>query len=176
MTTVQVRPAVTTLNEVRKIRLGSKWMTAEIDQDVTDIGRRLHQGDATVGWLGDPTLEVRIGVEVDRHDRPIPGGEQMFEVWGRDERGAPYVCLRWPRCDASMLRALAERDTRVHDMVALYEKHSRLREKEQADKLAEIQGAAADKAYWAIKQDLGQHLGGRRDQHFVNGLKKDADK
>lgn len=168
--TVNTRPQ--TLDTVRNIRLGSKWMTASVDADVSDIGRRLHEGDPTVGWLGDDTLEIRLAVEVDSKDRPT-GGESHFVVMGRDQRGNEYICLRWPRCDVSMLRALAERDTRTQNMVAIYEQHARKAEAEKAEKIRQQFEEIGDKAQWALRRDIGHLEGGTHRHTAIDGFKKE---
>lgn len=160
-----------TLNVTRNIRLGSRWRHVEIDQDVTDIGRRLHEGDGTVGWLGDDTLKVVLAVELDKNDNPVTGGEQHFVVMGRTADGVEYACLRWPVMDTSMLRALAERDSRTRNMVALYEAEARKVEREKALAIQEKFQEVGDKAQWALRKDVGHLEGGTHRLTAVDGFK-----
>lgn len=161
-----------TLNEVRKIKLGSYWYNTEFTAEFTDIGRRLHQGDATLGWLGDDTLEIRMSVEGDRNGRPVKGGQTMFEVWGRHPNGDPYVCLRWPRFDESLLRALAERDTRTQNMRERFEREVMQQEARRAAAAKERFDDLADKAQWALRKDTGHLDGGTHRITQVDGFKK----
>lgn len=160
-----------TLNTVRNIRLGSYWYKAEFTPEVTGMKDRLHNGDGTVGWLGDSTLSLHLAVEGDARGRPVPGGQTIWQVWGRTADGQDYVCLNWPVCDASLLRALAERDVRTQNMVALIEKENRANEArieaERREKFEEL----ADKSQWALRKDVGHLEGGTHRFTQVDGLR-----
>ncbi len=158
-----------TLNEVRNLKLGSYWYKAEFTPEVTGMKDRLHNGDGTVGWLGDDTLSLHLAIEGDRHGRPLPNGQQIWQVWGRSADGREYVCLNWPVCDASLLRALAERDVRTRNMVQAIEEANRAVERENERKRKDQFDALADKAQWALRKDVGHLEGGTHKFTAVDG-------
>ncbi len=154
------------------MQVAGKWMKAEITGEVSDILKRLHEGDATVGWLGDDTLTIQLAIPVDPvTERIIKGEPNMFEVWGFYPGGEPYVALRWPRCDASLLRELARRDVRTGQTLARFEEEVRKADKAREDKRREANEEFAEKAQWALRKDLG-HLNGQTKMfHTVDGFK-----
>lgn len=160
-----------TLGEVRNIKLGSYWYKAEFQPEVNNVLRRLHEGDATLGWLGDDTLSIHLVVESDRLGRPLKGGQQMWEVWGQNPDGSPYACLKWPRCDESLLKALAERDTRTEHIRKRFELEVMQQEQRRADARREKFEELADKAQWALKKDTGHLEGGTHRLTTVDGFK-----
>jgi len=63
-----------------------------IDADVLDIGRKLREGEPTLGWGGDPAASL-----VFNEDR------NCFEVLGQDLMGRTYVMASHPKCDERLL-------------------------------------------------------------------------
>lgn len=161
------------LTEVRQVQVGGRWMRASIDADVRDIERRIREGDATVGWLGDDTLELALAFPVDRKGRPIQdkNARPEFQVWGRDARGTKYIALKWPTADVSLLRKLAELDPRTHDRMAELIAAEAKREQDAADKAADQRREVIDKLHWAILKDMGHHAGGTRRLHSMSDIK-----
>jgi hypothetical protein len=117
--------------------------------------QRLHLGDPTCGWLGDDTLDLRLAIPVDHKGNPTKG-RPTYEIWGRTTEGQQYICLRWPTADASLLKALAERDTRRGHSL---DKTIKAIEDAESARLKDEQArfeAFAEKAQWAIRRDLGE--------------------
>lgn len=128
---------------------------------VEDIGRRLTQGDPTLGWDGSPDLSIHVlapvGAPYDEHGRPRP---HIFEVRGIDARGQEYVALRWPRCDASLIRRLVEIDNRRSSAFERSRKAHERMQREKEHRMAEHRGETVEKLAWALKRDLGHQHGG----------------
>ena len=129
--------------------------TAQIG-DLMDIDRRIKQGDES-GWRGDPTM----GVFINRFTG-------QFEVWGVDRGGNEYLAAAHDKLDHTLLIKLREGDPTKHDVIQrVLDKNQRLRDEREArdrERIAEV----ADKLQWGIRQDFGQHLGGRKRMHFVS--------
>ena len=162
------------LNEVRKVKIGGRYRNVEITGEVADIERRMRDGDATCGWLGDDTLTLHIAIPVDGQDRPIPGMPTMFEVWGQDAMGQRYPCLQWPRADASLLKALAERDVRTGNTLEAFLKSIEKAESDREKAFQEKLEAGYDKLQWAAMKDTGHLEGATKRLHSVDGFKKEA--
>ena len=122
---------------------------AQVDTDVLGIARRLTDGDATLGWPGDPDLGL-VWNEIDRR----------FEVWHTSKTGEAYIVCSHDRCDADLVRKVVAADNQhasVFDLVR--------RENERLD--AENQRRADDwlvnhwapKARWALRRDTGWDTG-----------------
>ena len=143
--------------------IGQRFVNVTLTHEVEDMIQRLHLGDPTCGWLGDDTLDLRLAIPVDQKGNPTKGTPQ-FEVWGRTTLGEQYVCLRWPTCDPSMLKALAGRDTRRG---ASMEKVIKAMEADEAAKdkaRSELIESIAERAQWALLRDTNEprtHFGMR---------------
>lgn len=120
-----------------------------------DFNRRLHWGDASIGWNGDPTLAVyhegdRLVIVrwADGHPRPImrskPGHKSL---------------------DTATLAFLAAHDSQRRggfDPKAYVDGHNaRINAARQAETDAKFE-EAADKLHWALRKDIGAHEGGSR--------------
>lgn len=140
--------------------IGNTLVRLEETGEMADIGRRLVEGDATLGWGGEPTLSLHLAVEVGPDGNPLPSGKCHYEVWGRDNVGTPYLALTWPRCDASLLRRLVEIDNRVTSVAERSEKIRAAAQRQREREVAERLGPVVEKAAWALQKDLGAHIGG----------------
>jgi DNA-binding helix-hairpin-helix protein with protein kinase domain len=162
------------LDTVRTLNVSGTFMKASVTGEMEDLMKRLRDGDATVGWLGDDTLELVAVVPVDPvTKRPVAAGQQMFEVWGHDVEGKQYVCLRWPRADASLLRRLAEIDPRTSDFMRTILAAEEKRQRDLEQKVADIREEAGDRAHFAILRDIGHMEGQTKRLYPVSDLKKD---
>lgn len=94
------------------------------EENSPEVGRRLREGDANVGWLGDDRLSLHLNLayahEADPADPRAGHGIPRWEVWRDHETVAPtLVCsivnLRIGNGD-QLLRMLAAHDSRTHDM------------------------------------------------------------
>lgn len=70
-----------------------------------DIARALQEGDRLKGWEGDPDMIVCVDL--------ITG---MFDVWTRDNEGAPYIAFSRPYCDGRLIDDALACDTRRRDV------------------------------------------------------------
>lgn len=166
------------LDEIRTAFVGNTRVNVTATGEMLDIGRRLVEGDATLGFAGAPDLTLHLAVKVD----PVTGNPDdrcnkhrrrdcrsceddgdvpyLFEVWGIDEHRQPYLALSWPKCDASLIRRLVEIDNRLSDVATRSAQMAlaALRRKESAE--AEQRGEMVDKLAFALRKDLGHHHGG----------------
>lgn len=152
------------LDQFRADAVGSTAVMSHVPGDVADIGRRLVEGDATMGWRGDPTMQIHFALPVDLAGRPLPGGVGVFEVWALDARREPYLVLTADRCDAEILRRVARAANR--DPVADAVKDRARREARKEAEFREHVGAYGDKLHFALTQDVGQHYGGLTRRQF----------
>lgn len=131
----------------------------ELTEDVLDIGRRIREGDES-GWRGDPSMKLCWN--------PMT---QKYEVVGIDATGSEYLAASHDTCDHTLLVKLVAGDPRKHNVVyEVIEANRKLREGQEAadrEKAREI----ADKLQWAIRKDLGQHLGGTKRMHSMHNRK-----
>lgn len=63
-----------------------------IEADVFEIGRRIREGDGTLGWGGDPVAALTFNPR-----------NAMFEVIGRDLYGRAYVMASHRKCDERLI-------------------------------------------------------------------------
>jgi len=63
-----------------------------ISADVFDIGRKLREGEPTLGWKGDPDASLVFNEDTDR-----------FEVLGKDLTRQTYVMASHNKCDERLL-------------------------------------------------------------------------
>jgi len=132
-----------------------------------DFDRRLHYGDASIGWVGDERLGVYLEDDRVCLMRLCEDGELRLIM--RSKPGHR-------RLDTAALRFLAEHDTRSRRAYSAQEiiDHNR---KLLADRERAAQDAredAADRLHWALRKDAGQHEGGLRHRLYKPGTwKKD---
>lgn len=64
----------------------------DIAADVLDIGRKVREGEPTLGWEGDPLASLVWNPDLD-----------VFEVLGKDLYGETYVMASHTHCDERLL-------------------------------------------------------------------------
>lgn len=154
--------------DVASPALGSTAISATLTAADTDLVRRVREGDATIGWTGDPTFEVTLAVPVDHLGRPLEDRTPIVEVWGMDLHGAPYVALRWPRLDVSLLRRLVEIDGRIADPMERIRRQNEAARRQREASAAEHRADVADRLHHALTKDLGHLMGGTRRLHSMH--------
>lgn len=127
-----------------------------------ELGRRLREGDANLGWLGDERLSlvcnVRFASEVDPDEPESGKGVPQWEVWRDHETVAPtlvchVVTLRIGNGD-SLLRMLAAHDSRTHDIADEMFARRAAREAKQRGEFLETAEDKADKLAFGLGKDL----------------------
>lgn len=166
------------LETVRTAFVGNSVVRAHVTGEMADIGRRLVEGDPTLGWEGERSLSLHLAIKQDpvtgepterctKHRRPQCGSCEAegdwpycFEVWGIDDHNQPYLALRWPRADASLLRRLVEIDNRRSSTWerSLKIRDDAVRRREHAQ--AERRGEMVERLAHAVQKDLGHRVGG----------------
>lgn len=116
-----------------------------------DIGQRIRDGDATLGWLGDPLLMLVCTPNFEG------GGVPRWEVWRKHPEGEPsLVASKVGTLEADQLiRILAAHDTRVHDVVAEVAARNGTRTEASKREFRAGNEERADKLAWALGRDLG---------------------
>jgi len=124
--------------------------------DVLSITERVQCGDATVGWRGDPEMDVYLD------DRT---GE--VAVYGFDAHRQRYLVTvigTWdPGWRHELLRRLRDGDWQNPDA---YQRAVDAELRREADKdaaLAEQTSACAERFAWAVRRDCGHVVGQSRD-------------
>lgn len=109
-----------------------------------DIARRMREGDGTVGWRGEPSLELCYD-----HDRKV------YCAVHRDREGKPYIAASSPTCDAQLLVALARADMANDDVFARIRREQEAVERAEQAEFDERIEAANEKGRWAMRRDTG---------------------
>jgi hypothetical protein len=112
-----------------------------------EIGVRLRDGDATLGWEGDERLSLVCNVK-----------ERRWEVWrhcedGTDRRIMWRDGLRKP--GPEVLRHLAWIDTHHHDVLGRVEDTNARLVRERRAQLSDFLDDAGDRLHHAFVKDLG---------------------
>lgn len=130
------------------------------------VVRPIFFGHPTTGWEGDHRLAVfswpakAVFVLV----RLCPDGEYR---WIR-EVGIPDGRPLSPASINAVCRWLVATDARRgYNVADAVEAHNAAIDRENERREAEWSAAQADKLAWAIKRDLGTHLGGRHFDHAI---------
>lgn len=127
----------------------------------SDFEHRLHHGDATVGWIGDERMGLYAADGRIELRRLCEDGE--LRVICRSKPGVRFV-------GTELLRALAEHDSRsrrkydAHEDIVAHNT-AILKGREEARQAAVEQ--AADKLHFALKKDIGAHVGGNRHRQMA---------
>jgi hypothetical protein len=150
---------------------GSRFTLPELLPDGTSLLRdsdfddRLHNGDATIGWTGDPRLGVYL--EDDRVVLMRLCEDGVLRPIMRSKPGHR-------RLDTAALRFLAEHDSqsrRGYDAGKELLEHNQkvLFAKEQA--AADKREDAADRLHHALRKDVGHYEGGLTKRLYTTGKK-----
>lgn len=136
---------------------------ARIESDVLDIARRITDGDEL--WRGDKTMGLYYQEAVG-----------LFEVWGLDKAGQPYLAASAPQCDHRLLERLVagdwQRSTSVFDTIdAFNRKLEEDRQRAADDEAHELN----DRLHWALRRDLGHLEGGTRRMTSFAGVSYGAE-
>jgi hypothetical protein len=144
-------------------------MSLYVDSDFYD---RLHNGDASVGWTGDP----RLGVY---HENG------RLEIWRHCEDGVPRLIVRsrpgLNTLDGGVLKFLAEHDSqsrRAYDVRADMDAVNAAVKKEYERQAKERADDAAERLYHGLKKDIGAYEGGSTSDYMplpAAPWKKDSD-
>lgn len=120
-----------------------------------DFVTRLHEGDASIGWLGDERLGVYLA-------------DDRIEIWRHCEDGEPRLILRsrpgHRMLNTDTLRVLAAHDSRRRggfDAVAEVNRHNAAVEQDRERRHDDSAGDLADRLHFALRRDLD---GSRRQQ------------
>lgn len=143
---------------------GQLWMTPADMGAMLDIDRRIKDGDES-GWRGDPSMGLFYNQQLER-----------FEVWGFDRSGKEYLAAAHDKLDITLVHKLRDGDPRKHDVFQRVIDNNLKVQAEQAKADAEKLAEVADKLQWGIRQDFGQHFGGRKRFHAVTDEHKIKEK
>lgn len=128
----------------RELPNGSvEWAAAD---DSQEIGRRLREGDATLGWPGDPDLTLVRNTVKGR-----------WEVWRRHEDGSASIVMqrsgdRLP--GTGLICAVRDHDTRLVDVLGDIDRHNDALDAARRERARAQTEDAADKLAWALGKDL----------------------
>lgn len=137
-----------------------------------DFEHRLKHGESTVGWTGDERLGVYFAAGCLELRRLCEDGELRVIM-----RSRPGVRI----LDVQTLKFLAEHDPqsrRAYDVREDMDRHNETIRRHAAVDAAAQNEQVADRLRWALRKDLGAHVGGSR--HVLQPLpaapwKKDAE-
>lgn len=124
------------------------------ENEQPDIAKRIREGDATLGWIGDPLLELRAHphyIDAENVDRGT-----RWEVWRHHEGTEPtLVAHKFGKLNGEQLiRNLAAHDTRTRDLATeMLAARDARREQVRRDGHDENE-ALADRLAWALGRDL----------------------
>lgn len=138
-----------------------------VEGEAQDIVGRIKNGDPSKGWEGDPSMRVFVVeqegyiVNGKKPGEMRPGMRCIFEVWGIDRHGEPYLAIESETCGPELIDKLLRADTRRRDVV---EEAIKAQEQMQAD-IARAQQEhneeLADRMAFALQGDNAAHLGGK---------------
>lgn len=123
-----------------------RWVAPE----VREIMDKLHGGDPTCGWEGDPFLDMYFDDRAKRW------------VLCRHENGTVNPILRsrpGAKLDSSLIEFLITHDThRGYNVVEDVIKNNRKIERENMRNAVEQMAESADRLKFALRKDIGQHF------------------
>lgn len=147
--------------------------TVSWEEQQPELARRIREGDASLGWLGDDRLSLHLNLKHQPDPEHHPEIEvARWEVWRRHDDGNSSVVCHFvgdrPPADA-LIRGLARNDTRTRDlaneMIAARDAHNARVSRDFRERAED----KADKLHWALTKDLSEpaasgrvtRLGGR---------------
>jgi len=122
--------------------------------DVVSIAERVRRGDASVGWRGDPRMDVYLDEQ-----------RGVVQVWGWDSLGYQYIAAEvnpfhsqgWRH---ELLRRLKDGDWQNDDLVDKQIAWVEAPQIERAKAFEELKQEKSEHIAWALRKDLGHHFGG----------------
>lgn len=128
------------------------------------IADRVHRGDPTVGWRGDPEMDVYVR-------------NGVCEVWQFDITGTRWCAVRVstlePGWQHEVLRRLRDSDWQRDDVTSRAIDMMKAHDREVAAQEAESCGAGAERIAWWMRRRYGHHYGGlTRDIYPVYSPRK----
>lgn len=121
-----------------------------VEGGVLDVNRRMQEGDATVGWRGDPDLYLEYDLVLDRY---------VVMRAASDSRGATTVMTWGFPLDERLLIHLRDHDLRRADVVKPLDAlvaHETAREQATEDRLTETVGDVWAGVQWDIARRQGE--------------------
>jgi len=121
------------------------------DPEVADIVHRLHYGDPTLGWEGDPRLALYYR-EDGRWELQRLEADGEYRVVCRSRPGLAL--------DLGLIRHLVAHDMRRKNALALQEEIDKANAKvaqDREDALASEANEALSKVVWGLNKDVGHH-------------------
>lgn len=122
-----------------------------VDQELV---YKLHMGDPTLGWEGDPSLILTFN-----------GATEQIELWRDCPDGTPRLLIAGAPgkrvADLGLIKFLVTHDSqRGYDAVqAVIDKELKRKADEKA-RHADAIGESAERLHHALKKDIGAHEGG----------------
>jgi hypothetical protein len=119
-----------------------------------DFDKRLKEGDPSIGWTGDERLGVYYADGRIEIRRLCEDGE--LRVIMRSRPGMQVL-------DTQALRFLAEHDSqsrRAYDARADMDQHNDTIRRDAERNIAARNEQSAEKLRWALRRDIGAHVGG----------------
>lgn len=115
------------------------------------IAERVRNGDPTVGWRGDPEMDVYVRAGI-------------CQVWQFDRTGRRWCAVQVPTSEPgwqhTVLRRLRDGDWQNPDTIKNILREYDRNERRIAAEQAEACGRGADKVAYTMRRTMGQHYGG----------------
>lgn len=134
--------------------------TVSWEEQQPELARRIRDGDANLGWLGDERLSLHLNMTHEPDPVNAPGVTVgRWEVWRRHDDGTSSVVCHMvgdrPNAD-SLIRGLARNDSRTRDLAVEMIDTRAAHEAERSRRFREHAEDKADKLHWALSRDLGE--------------------
>ena len=112
-----------------------------------DLLDRLHNGDATLGWEGDPRLCLAFNRETDRWEMWRFEHDSQYRLVGVSKTGCGFP--------PDTIQNLVSKDgRRGYDVVKDVERHNQMTTALADSKFGQATSAGAEKLAWALQKDL----------------------
>ena len=130
-----------------------------VDDDLVSIDRRVREGDPTVGWRGDPTMDVYVDNDA-----------AMAYVYGFDIKGLRYraasISTLGEGWRHDLLAKLRDGDWRDPNSINRADEANRRLDAERDYRLDQVISEVAEKFGWGLRRDVGHHFGGTTKEFF----------